>query len=169
MPAIILLAFLSLSAFARQNWCDFDTTFSEKYLEARKKYAQRLSSTRSTTEPEHYNYGKKRAISHGATWTPLSIKQKTKDLFGDAELEFLIKDNGKLLIYPKGTQAGEKLIIMDPSGDYFRISRTRVKDGVVNDSQVYCDANGNERKLHKSMSKEEWDDITVKTHFKALP
>ena len=170
MPALILLLFFSLTSFAKQNWCEFDTTFAEKYLEARGKYARHLNSGRALKDPSDYNYGKKRSIRFGENWPKLSVKETTRKFFGDAEIDYVLKENGKMIVYPKGMKTGDKIILMDPSGEYFRIVKGKVSStGHVTQTKIFYDASGKERNFHPGLSEAENNLNAEQTHFRALP
>lgn len=170
MPALIFLFVLSLSAFAKQNWCEFDTTFSEKFMEARSNYARHLSQGRGEKDPSDYNFGKKRALQHGKKWTALSLRQTIQSMFGDVELDYRLKPNGKMLVFPKGAKTGDKVIFMDPSGEYFRITQAKVStNGTVRETQIFYDHQGKELPLNGELTEAQRDLHAEKTHFRALP
>jgi hypothetical protein len=107
----IILLLLSSSIYAKNNWCEFDSEFAEKYMEARKNYAGRLTTSKAEkwSDPSDYDYGSKRTRTYGVKWQEVSIKQQARQLFGDKELTFVAKENGKMVIYSKDIAAGEPM------------------------------------------------------------
>lgn len=166
------IAFLLLSislGFAKGNFCDFDSDFAEKYMEARSNYAAFLVKKRPEKDPSEYDYGSKRSRTLGVNWPTVSLKQKIQQLFGTNDVEIKVKPNGKMLIYPKNVTDGNPVMLFDSSGDYFRISKSKIKNGEVMDQNSYHDINGNPLVMPKGQSDEAWEAYARQTHFKATP
>lgn len=173
MQFIILLLLLSFTCHAKKDYCNFSSDFADKYMEARKNYAQRLREKRERKEadPEvKVISGGTRAKMLSANWEQVSIKQIVKKLFNDNEIEIKVKTNGKMLLYPKNIIDGAPLIVFDPAGDYFRIARAHVRNGVVKQELKFFDIDG--KPIVGSATdkaQEDYEKFARRTHFQALP
>ena len=143
---LIPLLIFSTSAYSSQlNECQFDFAFLEAYVDARHKYAENLMVKRAH-DNDHISYGKKRAKEHRHTWEKLSLYKTMTTVLKSSDVEYIVKKNGKILIFPKSMRGEGKVIIVDPSGDYFRIAKAdRHANGkVYDDNDFYYDKFGNE-------------------------
>ncbi len=172
MQLIVIFFLLLTTAFSKTNWCEFNSDFAEEYLKARKNYANKLKNDKQVkwASPDEYDTGYMRAKKFRDKWKPISIKTQVQNLFGDREIIFKAKDNGKLMIYPKDFTDNSPIILVDPSGDYFRVVKAKLKNGEVIDQNTAYTSNGLPPMQPKGVSDSEWQDMKLElTHFIAKP
>jgi hypothetical protein len=169
---VVLLLLLPVSGFTKTNWCEFNSDLAAEYMKARKNYAYKLKNDKAVkwNSIEDYDSGYIRAKKFRDQWEAVSLRSQVQELYGSKEVTFKAKDNGKLLIYPKDMTDSSPVIIMDPSGDYYRIVKAKVKNGEVIDTNISYTKKGTPPLQPKGVSEAEWADMKLRqTHFIAKP
>ncbi|MGE3609446.1 MAG: hypothetical protein AB7I27_07650 [Bacteriovoracaceae bacterium] len=169
---VVLLLGFNLTAFAKMDLCDFDSEFAERYMQARYNYAQHIKSKRHFEDfKEDPNFGKKRSKLFGNTWPKIRFREFINKLFADKPIEIKVKSNGKIIIYPRAVSPNSQIILFDPSGDYFRITKAKIRpNGEVLDDNVYFDLEGKRLERPPKISNDEWKAyVESQTHFRAVP
>lgn len=170
MRAFFIFCILVTSSWAKTDFCDFNSDFAEKYMEARKNYARHLREKRQDPESKA-TPGSARSREFKDQWPEASMKDVIKRLYKDAEVEIAVKPNGKMMVYPKNLGNGDPLIIFDSSGDYFRVAQAHInKSGVIRDVNSYFDLDGKPIPSPlKTDSREAYLKFINATHYRAIP
>lgn len=168
MQFVILLIF-SLSLQAKTDFCSFNSDFADKYLEARKKYANHIKDYRETHPHSKNKSGSIRAKESGSGWPQVSLKKFVNKFYKTSDIEIKVKGNGKMLIYPKKIREGNPVIVFDPSGDYFRLAKAKVSNGMVIDEMSYFDLNGKPLSEPNKQDRAKFEAYAKQTHFQAIP
>lgn len=179
---LALALFLSTEAFAKRDWCEFNSDFAKKYQEARNKYAVTIRGRRDTAvsledfEQIRTNTGRWRVRRNADKWQNNSLSRNTDEIFRGKETVFETTDSGKVIIRPKDLVEGQEVrqIVYDTSGDYFRIEIGKVKNGEIkpinNWRKRYADINGDVPEMPAGMPQAQWDELLGnRTHFRAVP
>lgn len=138
-------------------------------MEARKVYAGTVKDRRSAQGGGRIPTGSARAKTMGGSWQQVSLQSQVSRLFPNEEVDYIVRNNGKIYIHPKNMAVGAErpIIVFDTSGDYFRISVGRKTPSGIRDTDRYQFANGQYMDtLAPGWTKERWMEAT---HFRATP
>lgn len=165
----VLIFILSLSQV--YGSCDFDSKFADAYVKARKKYADSLHYQREQADRNKKpSSGFFRAKKFGASWKSVNVKEHVAKMFGNSDVVIEPRMGGKIFIFSKKKELNSRVIVFDPSGDYFRVIEPTIRNGryIADKDTRHFGLNGEELKRPSGMSERQWRDYdSENTHFKA--